>query len=182
MSNKTERPTRRASLTAAVAQALAGHYGAKSTDVAGELALLWEAARDFARTPTATSRRRKMPPASSPIGRLLCWRAGGWNSWRSSRVRPDARLWNGVRLVTRRSEGPGGILLAVEDGGKVSVPVRADRAAERDGSVNEARRASDRSLGAGRGPSESRQPSCPILSGQIVRTTSSACCSSRSRS
>jgi predicted ATPase len=43
------RPTRRASLGAAVAQALAGYYGEKSTAVAGELASLWEAARDFAR-------------------------------------------------------------------------------------------------------------------------------------
>jgi predicted ATPase len=43
------RPTRRASLSAAVAQALVDYYGEKGTDVAGELAMLWEAARDFAR-------------------------------------------------------------------------------------------------------------------------------------
>jgi hypothetical protein len=43
------RPTRRASLSAAVAQALVGYYGEKSTVVAGKLALLWEAAREFAR-------------------------------------------------------------------------------------------------------------------------------------
>lgn len=43
------RPTRRASLSAAVAQALEGHYGEKSAAVAGGLALLWEAARDFPR-------------------------------------------------------------------------------------------------------------------------------------
>ena len=43
------RPTRRASLSAAVAQALVGYYGEKSAAVAGELALLWEAAREFAR-------------------------------------------------------------------------------------------------------------------------------------
>ena len=43
------RPTRRASLSAAVAQALLGYYGEKSADVAAELALLLEAARDFAR-------------------------------------------------------------------------------------------------------------------------------------
>jgi predicted ATPase len=43
------RPTRRASLSAAVAQALVGYYGEKVTDIAGELALLWEAAREFAR-------------------------------------------------------------------------------------------------------------------------------------
>jgi predicted ATPase len=43
------RPTRRASLSAAVAQALLGYYGEKSTAVAAELALLLEAARDFAR-------------------------------------------------------------------------------------------------------------------------------------
>jgi predicted ATPase len=42
------RPTRRASLSAAVAQALVGHHGEKSAALAGELALLWEAARDFA--------------------------------------------------------------------------------------------------------------------------------------
>jgi serine/threonine protein kinase/tetratricopeptide (TPR) repeat protein len=42
-------PTRRASLSAAVAQALLGYYGEKSGDVAAELALLLEAARDFAR-------------------------------------------------------------------------------------------------------------------------------------
>src|SRR5262249_36879870 len=43
------RPTRRASLSAAVAQALLGLYGEKHGDVAAELALLLEAARDFAR-------------------------------------------------------------------------------------------------------------------------------------
>ena len=43
------RPTRRAALSAAVAQALLGYYGEKGAAVAGELALLWEAARDFAR-------------------------------------------------------------------------------------------------------------------------------------
>jgi predicted ATPase len=43
------RPTRRASLSAAVAQALVDYHGEKSTAVAGELALLWESARDFAR-------------------------------------------------------------------------------------------------------------------------------------
>ena len=43
------RPTRRASLSAAVAQALLGYYGEKSAAVAAELALLFEAARDFAR-------------------------------------------------------------------------------------------------------------------------------------
>src|SRR5262249_42955063 len=41
--------TRRASLSAAVAQALLGYYGEKSADVAAELALLLEAARDSAR-------------------------------------------------------------------------------------------------------------------------------------
>jgi predicted ATPase len=43
------RPTRRASLSAAVAQALLGYYGEKSGSVAAELALLLEAARDFSR-------------------------------------------------------------------------------------------------------------------------------------
>src|SRR5262249_12070214 len=43
------RPTRRASLSAAVAQAVVGYYGEKSVAVAGELALLWEAAREFTR-------------------------------------------------------------------------------------------------------------------------------------
>ncbi|HZU35480.1 MAG TPA: protein kinase, partial [Gemmataceae bacterium] len=43
------RPTRRASLSAAIAQALVGHYGEKNGTLAGELALLWEAARDFRR-------------------------------------------------------------------------------------------------------------------------------------
>src|SRR5262249_7472767 len=42
-------PTRRASLSAAVAQALLGYYGEKSGGVAAELALLMEAARDFSR-------------------------------------------------------------------------------------------------------------------------------------
>jgi tetratricopeptide (TPR) repeat protein len=42
-------PTRRASLSAAVAQALLGYYGEKSGSVAAELALLLEAARDFSR-------------------------------------------------------------------------------------------------------------------------------------
>jgi predicted ATPase len=43
------RPTRRATLSAAVAHALVGHYGEKNAVVAAELALLWEAARDFTR-------------------------------------------------------------------------------------------------------------------------------------
>jgi predicted ATPase len=43
------RPTRRASLSATVAQALLGYYGEKSQEVAAELALLLEAARDFSR-------------------------------------------------------------------------------------------------------------------------------------
>src|SRR5262249_35813397 len=43
------RPTRRASLSAAVAQALLGYYREKSGSVAAELALLLEAARDFSR-------------------------------------------------------------------------------------------------------------------------------------
>jgi predicted ATPase len=42
------RPTRRASLSSAVAQALLGYYGEKSAAVAADLALLLEAARDFA--------------------------------------------------------------------------------------------------------------------------------------
>ena len=42
------RPTRRALLSAAMAQALLGYYGEKSVEVAAELALLLEAARDFA--------------------------------------------------------------------------------------------------------------------------------------
>jgi predicted ATPase len=42
-------PTRRASLSAAVAQALLGYYVEKSGSVAAELALLLEAARDFSR-------------------------------------------------------------------------------------------------------------------------------------
>jgi predicted ATPase len=40
-------PTRRASLSAAVAQALLGHYEDRSVEVAADLALLLEAARDF---------------------------------------------------------------------------------------------------------------------------------------
>jgi predicted ATPase len=43
------RPTRRASLSAAVAQALQGYYGEQGAAVAAELALLLEAARDFPR-------------------------------------------------------------------------------------------------------------------------------------
>ncbi len=43
------RVTRKASLSAAVAQALEGFHGAQSTSVANELAMLWEAAREFAR-------------------------------------------------------------------------------------------------------------------------------------
>jgi predicted ATPase len=42
------RPTRRALLSAVMAQALLGYYGEKSVDVAAELALLLEVARDFA--------------------------------------------------------------------------------------------------------------------------------------
>jgi predicted ATPase len=43
------RPARRATLSAAVAQALASHHGEKNAAVAAELALLREAARDFTR-------------------------------------------------------------------------------------------------------------------------------------
>jgi predicted ATPase len=43
------RPSRKASWSAAAAQALLDHYGKNSTDVAAELALLFEAARDLAR-------------------------------------------------------------------------------------------------------------------------------------
>ncbi|MGH8527294.1 MAG: hypothetical protein ACREXY_24745, partial [Gammaproteobacteria bacterium] len=43
------RPSRRTALSAAVAQALVGHYGEKTTVVASQLALLYEAARDFTR-------------------------------------------------------------------------------------------------------------------------------------
>ncbi|HEX5731429.1 MAG TPA: protein kinase [Blastocatellia bacterium] len=43
------RPTRKASLSAAVAQALMGYYGERSSEAAAELAQLFEAARDFAR-------------------------------------------------------------------------------------------------------------------------------------
>ncbi len=42
-------PTRRASLSAAVAQALLDHYGEQSGEVASELAFLLETARDFSR-------------------------------------------------------------------------------------------------------------------------------------
>jgi adenylate cyclase len=42
-------PTRKAAWSAAAAQALLGYYGNRDTAVAGELALLFEAARDFAR-------------------------------------------------------------------------------------------------------------------------------------
>src|SRR5207245_4090947 len=45
----TLRPTRRASLSAAVARALLGYHGEQSGAVAGELAFLFEAARDAAR-------------------------------------------------------------------------------------------------------------------------------------
>lgn len=41
------RPTRRASLSAAVANALLARYGEKHAEASAELALLWEAARDF---------------------------------------------------------------------------------------------------------------------------------------
>jgi tetratricopeptide (TPR) repeat protein len=43
------RPTRRASYSAAVARALLDHYGEQSAAIAGELALLLEAARDWGR-------------------------------------------------------------------------------------------------------------------------------------
>lgn len=43
----TLRPTRRASLSAAVARRLVVRYGVNRAEVAAELALLWEAARDF---------------------------------------------------------------------------------------------------------------------------------------
>ena len=39
----------RAALSAAVAQALVGHYGEKNATLSAELALLWEVARDFRR-------------------------------------------------------------------------------------------------------------------------------------
>jgi tetratricopeptide (TPR) repeat protein len=43
------RPTRRAQLSATVAEALLAYYGKQSTDVASELAFLFEAARDWSR-------------------------------------------------------------------------------------------------------------------------------------
>jgi predicted ATPase len=43
------RPTRRATICASVADALAGFYGAQTAEVASELALLYELARDFGR-------------------------------------------------------------------------------------------------------------------------------------
>jgi serine/threonine protein kinase/predicted ATPase len=43
------RPTRKASLSASVAHSLEGFHGSDSTGVANELALLWEAARDYER-------------------------------------------------------------------------------------------------------------------------------------
>lgn len=42
------RPTRRAAMSAAVADALVGYWGARSGEVASDLAFLYEAARDFA--------------------------------------------------------------------------------------------------------------------------------------
>ncbi|HEX8118759.1 MAG TPA: hypothetical protein VF521_15895, partial [Pyrinomonadaceae bacterium] len=45
----TLRPTRRAGLSAAVAQALLGFYGKRGEEVAAQLASLFEAARDFSR-------------------------------------------------------------------------------------------------------------------------------------
>jgi predicted ATPase len=42
-------PTRKASLSAAVAEALLGYYGRQRSAIASELAMLFEAARDFAR-------------------------------------------------------------------------------------------------------------------------------------
>lgn len=45
----TLRPTRRAQLSASVAETLLGHYGERSAEVAAELALLLETARDFSR-------------------------------------------------------------------------------------------------------------------------------------
>src|SRR5437763_2969537 len=47
------RPTRRASLSAAVAQALLSYYGENRSAIAAELALLWEVARDFAQAADA---------------------------------------------------------------------------------------------------------------------------------
>ena len=84
------RPTRRASLSAAAAQALLGYYGEKSVDVAAELALLLEAARDFARAADYFLVAAGMRPASSPIRRPWCWRAGGWSCSRRCRTRPSA--------------------------------------------------------------------------------------------
>ena len=46
---RTLRPTRRASLSAAVADAIASHYSVRQLEVAADLALLYEAARDFRR-------------------------------------------------------------------------------------------------------------------------------------
>ena len=43
------RATRKVQMNSAVARALEGYYGEKSEDVAHELALLWEAAREFAK-------------------------------------------------------------------------------------------------------------------------------------
>ncbi|HEU4391674.1 MAG TPA: AAA family ATPase, partial [Blastocatellia bacterium] len=43
------RPTRKAQLSAAVARALEGYWGERSAGIANELAVLWEAAREYAR-------------------------------------------------------------------------------------------------------------------------------------
>jgi predicted ATPase len=43
------RPTRRSTLSAGIARSLVGRFGEKNAVVAAELALLWEAARDFTR-------------------------------------------------------------------------------------------------------------------------------------
>src|SRR5262249_12071398 len=44
---EAQQPVRRASYSADVARAMLDHYGEKSADIAGELALLLEAARDW---------------------------------------------------------------------------------------------------------------------------------------
>ena len=61
-------PTRRSSLSAAVAQALLGFYGEQSPAVASELALLFEVARDFGRAADYFLRGSARHPHLCPSG------------------------------------------------------------------------------------------------------------------
>ena len=71
-------PSRRASLSAAIADALLGFHGEDSSEIASELAFLFQAARDWPRASSISSKRRAMRPGSSRTRRPSRSAGAGW--------------------------------------------------------------------------------------------------------